>query len=99
MSEPTYLESSDGDVGGFAVLLDAPPDCFFAPVGSWARLTGETGQNRDKKSRTKSRVLGIIRMKYFPPDAKVRDYAALGYCEFRTIAPSTMSLLVKSAHF
>jgi hypothetical protein len=73
------LESSDGDAGGFAVPLDAPPDRFFAPAGSWARLTGETGQNREKKeSRTKSRMLDMIRMKYFPPDAKVRDYAVLG---------------------
>jgi len=66
------LESSAGDAGVFGVLLDAPPDWFFAPAGSWARLIVEAKQNRHKKeSRSKSRILGFIRMKYFPPDARV----------------------------
>lgn len=99
MSEPTYLESSDADAGGFAALLAAPPDWFFAAAGSWARLTGEIKHDRHKKeSRTKNRILGFIRMKCFPPDAQVRNYAAFNDCEPRTVTVSTALVLFKSEH-
>jgi hypothetical protein len=47
--------SSAGATAVFAGLLDAPPDWFFTPAGSWARPIGDAEQNRHKKERRKKR--------------------------------------------
>jgi hypothetical protein len=93
------LESPDGDAEGFDALAGGLVDGgFFSPAGGCARLRDEAKQNRHKKSRTKSRTLGFIHMKGFPPGAEIRDRTPRGSCETLTIKLSIMLRLVKIAH-